>query len=172
MSFVNGKTVSLVVIGICILLYFNSKPPEQVPDIALESNIDIENYSSDPCKEKERCLAVYLASWCPACKSAVPIIKEIRKFALDSEEVGMKIILGRDEPENLEDLADEIEGEVFFDEDDRFFSAMRARAIPHWWVWDKNGKILVDFSGSFSGGSLEDLVNHVIDEELKLGDYM
>ncbi len=89
-----------------------------------------------------------------------------------SPKIGVKVIAGADRNQsNLDSLAAEIGGTVYFDPNSSFFAQAGGNAVPHWWVTDREGKILEAFSGSPSGSS-EKTVSWFLDEKLGITKYL
>ena len=79
----------------------------------------------------------------------------------------MKVIAGADQQPRLDALAKEIGGTVYFDPTSMFFAQAGGGAVPHWWVIDREGKILTDFAGS-PGSPDPKTVDWFIRERLEL----
>ncbi|HSA24218.1 MAG TPA: hypothetical protein P5076_22345, partial [Myxococcota bacterium] len=71
----------------------------------------------DPCLGKPRCLVVYLAPWCPSCKSAARVVREAIAGYAGSREVGVQAVVGQDERGALEEMAAGIGPSTFLDLD-------------------------------------------------------
>lgn len=150
-----GKLV-FVVLGVALYFVFAKSHARVAPDIELPS---VPAAMQDSCEGTERCLAVYLAPWCPACKSAGPLVAKLRTLAQEQPDVGMMVIVGREEDEaKLESYAESIGGEVFLDYDQEFHRQMGDSGVPHWYVWDQNRKILASHAGYWVGAGAEKLL--------------
>lgn len=166
------KLLFVCVIGWLVLDYFS--PAKRVPHHSFESSINGESFGAiDPCRNVERCVAVYLTPWCPACNASTKLVKELQQYINRSKEsVGMMVIIGQDDDERqLQEMAQKLYPPVVFDADGEFAEKMGARGVPHWWVWDGERKVLEHFSGGFQGGNLTELRDYVVRDYLKLGDY-
>ncbi|MDC0357170.1 hypothetical protein OAO01_00010 [Oligoflexia bacterium] len=160
----------IIILVALVALFYLTRSPQQAPEVALRSLNGTSATSTDPCANKERCIAVFLSPWCPACKRAVTTIPALREYCMRSDKVGFKVIVGRDSVEALESFALSIGGQVFIDAESEFYTGIKGSSIPGWWVWDENRNILAKFSGTFVGPK-EVVIKRIIDDKLKLSEY-
>ena len=101
---------------------------------------------ADPCLQKPRCLVAYVAPWCPACKQSIPTIQELTKRWKSSKNIGVKVIVGRADLAQMEEMAGEIGPNTFLDSKEEMFDALGKmsliKAIPSWYVLDETDAIL------------------------------
>lgn len=57
---------------------------------------------SDPCEGKKTCALIYVAPWCPACKSMASTFREFGKNSVKKHDIGFKVVIGqgRNQAEN------------------------------------------------------------------------
>lgn len=115
----------------------------------------------DPCAQTARCVAVYLAPWCPQCRKSHDLVEELRKRTAGSSEVGFKVIVGRDEREALERYARTLGGTVFFDDDGGFYRQLGASGVPAWVSWDRRGRLGGTLYGRPVGAPTPALADHL-----------
>lgn len=126
----------------------------------------------DPCARVERCVAVYLAPWCPQCRKSGELVQALRaRAAATGGRLGVQVIVGRDEPPALERYARELGGPVSFDDDGGFFRQLGASGVPIWVSWDADGRILERMAGRPYGASNEVLLDH-LGERLGVADHL
>jgi len=136
--------IGLIIVGI-ILLWMTLRPQHE-PELTAGS-FEGSEISAISCEAKEKCVIVYVAPWCPYCKMALGVIKELRAKWADSESIDFIIVIGLDKIKNLNRMADEIGGEVYLDPDGDVIKRFGGRGIPHWYVLDSDNKLLRHFGG-------------------------
>lgn len=104
---------------------------------------------SDPCAEKKNCLVAYIAPWCPACNSTLPLMRKLRDELRSSDsQTGFRIIVGADKADRLRAEAKDLGEEALADESGSIFKGAGVVSFPSWQGLDSKGRVL----GSFSGG--------------------
>ncbi len=98
---------------------------------------------------RNRCLTIYLAPWCPYCKSSHTAILDAVK-QLDARGISTTVILGRDKTEALLEYAADFPFPVYLDPNKAYFKELGMKGVPHWIVWLPGGKIIKNESGGFS----------------------
>lgn len=93
------------------------------------------------CRGKSRCIAVYMTPWCPTCKATVPIVQALMRTPPDSS-TGVIAVVGGDTRARIDSIRSMIGESALADYENKFAEALKVRAVPHWFVWDSNGKIL------------------------------
>jgi thiol-disulfide isomerase/thioredoxin len=166
--FVNFFIASVLV----YLGFYLFDKPTIIPRIELNTKSYQGKSDVDSCESKDRCIVVYLTPWCGVCKTAMPAIQQIRKYVNAADRVGMKIIVGKDNNENLDQLAKEISGKVYLDYDEQFYNQAKIRGVPTWWVIDDKRKILITYPGFVQGATIKEQADVMIDQVLKLSDYL
>jgi hypothetical protein len=101
--------------------------------------------AGDPCAGARRCVIVYLTPWCPACKQAKPLIKQLRS-RLESG-TRMKVVIGQGERSRAREMAVEIGGAVFFDPEGDYYRAMKGTGVPYWITVDARQRVLARMAG-------------------------
>ena len=89
-----------------------------------------------------RCLAVYVAPWCPYCRAAIPLIRDLRGVL---RERGMEswVIVGLDREPAVREYARSFGGDTLLDLD----GAVKAGGVPHFYVVDDRGRLLRHVAG-------------------------
>lgn len=129
--------------------------------------------SFDPCRGKERCVVAFFAPWCPACRATLPLMYALADRAARTGKVGIQIVIGRDEIDNLHSMASKISGSVYLDEDQSFADAAGVSGVPAWWVIDQRRKILARGTGLVAATKADDpAVTYFVNNKLKLGNFM
>lgn len=101
------------------------------------------------CQGRPTCVVVYLAPRHRASERSLQLIDELRERWEESEEVGLAVVVGADEPDALRRLADRIGGETWLDPDRRVLHATGADILPAWFVVGPDGKVLQHVEGTY-----------------------
>jgi thiol-disulfide isomerase/thioredoxin len=101
--------------------------------------------AGDPCAKARRCVVVYLAPWCPACRQAKPHVKALR--ARLPAGAAMKVVIGQAERSRSQEMAGEVGGAVFFDPDGDYYKAIKGTGIPYWMVLDADQHVTARMAG-------------------------
>ncbi len=156
-------------IGLALLMLCSCKS-EIAPDVQLDANGGVTEKVEDSCASRSRCIIVYMAPWCPVCHASLPFVKDLRESLRANKDVGFKIIVGDDDKRRTEEMADEIEGLVFLDPDQRFKTALGVYAVPTWIVLDRERRVLKRRSeGAPIGGDRESRIDMFLTQRLGLG---
>lgn len=165
----NAFLFFLAVGGVAALLYF--KTPTMAPSFELATNASTNTV--DECKQTSKCLVVYLAPWCGTCKSAVEVVNEMSKyFGTSSSRVGLRVVLGMDKQEALNEFAKSFTENVYFDPSGEYLRAIGGGGVPGWWVIDDSNMIQTHFAGVVQAPTLELTMKEMIDNRLRLKDLM
>jgi thiol-disulfide isomerase/thioredoxin len=113
--------------------------------IAASKGADVQ----DPCSGKQRCLVVYLAPWCSACKAVTPQLLQVRDRWKGSATRGIKFIVGADSDEKNRALALSIGEGAYIDQGDAYRRAMKVQHFPTLWVVDENAKVITADRGAY-----------------------
>ena len=97
---------------------------------------------SDLCNEKKECAVVYVAPWCPACKSMAPKLREAIEQTKSRKDFGIRVVVGRGSKEENEKEAASFAGVGHADQDDSLHDLLGVRAYPSFYVVDKKQKVL------------------------------
>jgi hypothetical protein len=139
---VSKLKLALTIVAIAAIYLFVT--PEQAPygpplkliKISADSQPEI-------CGAKSRCIVAYLAPWCPSCRRELASLMRARSLVKETgNEVGMKIVVGSGRPEEIEQMARRIGGEVFSDPEGVIFDAFGGKYYPSWWIFDSQGNVL------------------------------
>jgi hypothetical protein len=111
---------------------------------------------SDPCSGRDYCLILYSAPWCPACHAAKDFMIASATVVNQSRASGAKIIvgMGRSEEQNIS-MAKDIGVHTFLDRDGSLARSLGVRGVPHWYVINREGKVLNHDGGLPADGSRE-----------------
>lgn len=102
----------------------------------------------DPCAGKQRCVLVFLAPWCPACKISLGTVRGLMTRFADSDRVGIKPVIGNGRnPSSMEEMAAQIGPGTFLDPAGRIMTAAGVSSVPHWFVLDDQGFLLKKVAG-------------------------
>jgi thiol-disulfide isomerase/thioredoxin len=102
--------------------------------------------AGDACEGRERCVVVYMAPWCGACKSAFPIIRNMaRRWA--SGALAVKPIIGLASTAQCEQMAQTLGVPAYLDPSGKLLRAAGAQGVPQWFVLNRAGRVKKRFSG-------------------------
>ena len=98
------------------------------------------------CEGRERCVSVYMAPWCPYCKTAVPTVQSLLKKTRHGGKTGVRVIVGMGHnPGDSEKMAKGIaSGGVILDDSTELAQKLNVRGVPAFQVLDKEGTVLID----------------------------
>jgi len=139
MGAIIGLTVAVVVLSTVLSPAKSAANLELTPSQA--------NQGGAPCFGKERCVLVYIAPWCGACKATIPAIIRLRDQWAESPLYGLSIIVGADTPERIEETASEVGTSTFVDKDASLHKSLKVNGVPYWLVLDKERKVIKSFAG-------------------------
>jgi thiol-disulfide isomerase/thioredoxin len=101
--------------------------------------------SGDTCGGKEFCVSVYMAPWCPHCKTALPQVQKMLALTQTGGKTGVRVVIGMGEPDKNEAMAKSIAKEgVVIDHDTSIAKKLNIRGVPSFIVLDKEGTVIVD----------------------------
>ncbi len=100
-----------------------------------------------PCADRERCVVVYLAPWCPACKSVVGMVRQLEERFSQDPEIGFVIIAGRADQTMLDRYVTDVTERGYLDVGEVFWRASGVQGVPHWFTLNGQGEVLTDFGG-------------------------
>ncbi len=137
--------VALALFGVGLLVWWLM--PVRFPDIQLApASANADGY--DQCAGKQRCVMVFVAPWCSACKQSVGIIKGMMARCEDSSEVGIKPIVGSGRSvQTMEAMAARFGRGVFLDPAGQVLAASGERSVPQWIVVDDEGMLVKTQAG-------------------------
>ena len=102
--------------------------------------------NGDTCEGRERCVSVYMAPWCPHCKTAVPKVQNMIKKAQSGGKTGVRVVIGMgQQPGDNEKMAEAIAAKgVVIDKDTEIARKLNIQGVPSFKVLDKEGMVLID----------------------------
>ena len=105
---------------------------------------------SESCQDKQKCVVLYVAPWCPVCERTLPVALEIGRRWSTSEAgsgTGLRILVGNDKPEKCVAKAQKIGPIAAVDQNFEFGKQYGIRSFPTWIVFDSSGHELNRVSG-------------------------
>lgn len=108
--------------------------------------------SDHPCMARTRCLVVYLAPWCGACKQTKKFVPYVREAITEYEDAGFMVVVGKGwgNFDGGHEMARAIGGQVYLDGEARYWQVLRkeVNAVPAWVVFDGLGDVVETETGS------------------------
>ncbi|WP_299871320.1 redoxin family protein [uncultured Cocleimonas sp.] len=143
-----NKLYLLGIIGLVGFLFFgqSSTMPTAILQVHNENPFNEVDGSVGGRCMGEKCLTVYVAPWCPACKSLRPTIIDMAK-TLKDEGVDVKVIIGKDTQQATEKYAASYPFPVLLDPSGEFFEKAQQRGVPFFMVSDREGKVVNNMAG-------------------------
>ncbi len=145
----NRTLLILLVLG--LLGWFISLPsdlPQAYLDQYKNARLTQQSVSVGGACESDKCLVVYVAPWCPSCKSLTPMINEL-SAQLDREGIQASIVIGKDSMDKVLEYSKRFDQKVLIDSSGRYFSQIGARGVPYFAVTNQSGKRLEEMSGGY-----------------------
>ncbi|MCA9563503.1 MAG: hypothetical protein KC561_08435 [Myxococcales bacterium] len=157
----SGKSISipfnlvagLALVGLAVVLFSSrekgSERAETAPVFELEpalANADGE----DPCLGTERCVTVYVAPWCPACRRSRPTVRQVQEVCENDPTTGFRVVVGQDRPGPVEQMATAYGSGTFVDPSGQYYRQLGGDGVPFWFVSDAQGQILTAFAGTYT----------------------
>ena len=140
--------IVVVVVAIAVLVVFiMAKRGDRFPELELIPAESSES-DTDPCRGCDRCIVVYLAPWCSACRRSVDTVRQIDEMFAEDPEVGLLVFVGSAPRGDVEAMAAQIEGPVFVDPDAVLWEQLGVEGYPHWFTLDGRGQILQTVAGT------------------------
>ena len=90
----------------------------------------------------ERCLTIMVAPWCPACRQAGGMIKDLRDH-LDKRGIHTRIVVTLDQPAAIQEYAASYGPGTVVD----YAGVLHPRGVPHCYLSDARGKVLHETAG-------------------------
>lgn len=125
-----------------------------MPEVTLADGGGKETFLPDCPKAK--CLNVYVAPWCPACRKATGTIQALQAH-LAGKGVPVRVIVGADEEGRCRDYAASFGDKALLDPEKRW----QPGGVPHFTVSDENGGIVLDEGGAYTQFSPEEYASHL-----------
>ena len=101
------------------------------------------NLSADSCAGRELCVLVYMAPWCPHCKTAIPKVKSYLNRAQKGGTAGFRVVVGMDSPENSMEMGLKIGKGVAIDRDREIAKKYAIDGVPAYIVLDREGGVVL-----------------------------
>ena len=115
----------------------------------MSRTIDLDSH---PCMGRTRCLVVYLAPWCGACRQAKSFVPYIRDVISNHEDAGFMVVVGKGwgNFKGGYDMARDIGGRVYIDAEASYWRVLRkeVKAVPAWVLFDGVGDVVETQTGS------------------------
>lgn len=109
----------------------------------LEPSVDV----GGRCKQG-KCLIVYVAPWCPSCKSLTPMINRLVSD-LNRDGVKATVVIGKDSMRDVLSYSKRFESSILVDANGNYFDKIDARGVPYFAVTNGAGKRITTMSGGY-----------------------
>lgn len=145
----------IAIAAIVLIVFFLVTRPKGMPEVSLiafngANQVEKGSRPVGGGCAAEKCLVVYVAPWCPACRQATTMINGLTK-SVESAGYNTQVIVGSDHIDALKLYAAEFSDTVLLDVNRQFFSEVNVKAVPYFAVIDWRGNILKELRG----GSLD-----------------
>ncbi len=143
-----NKIIALVVVGMIAVFILGANPDMPHANLEVHNQDEFSSVSGKlggRCTSK-KCLTVYVAPWCPACKKLKPTIISL-KDQLESEGMEVKIIVGQDSLVATKKYASTYPFPTLLDAEGDFFDKTKKTGVPFFLVSDNKGKIVNSLTG-------------------------
>ncbi len=145
----NRTLIALLIVGLLgWLISLPSDLPQAYLDQYKGARLTQEGVSVGGACESDKCLVVYVAPWCPACKSLTPMINDL-SAELDKEGIKASIVIGKDSMDNVLDYSKRFNQKVLIDSSGRYFNEIGAKGVPYFAVTNQSGKRIEEMSGGY-----------------------
>ena len=115
-----------------------------LPDLSFPDAAGKETFL--PSCAKPKCLTVYVAPWCPACRSATGVIKGLQSH-LAGAGVDVRVVVGADDEVKVRAYAAEFGDKTLLDPEKRW----SVGGVPHFLVSDQDGGVHAKQAGAWAG---------------------
>lgn len=95
-----------------------------------------------------KCLTVYVAPWCPACKGLTPTINKLAN-ELEAEGISTQIIVGYDKLAKVKAYSKRYTLPIYEDANASFYQSADISGVPYFAITDVKGDIVNDMSGGY-----------------------
>lgn len=104
---------------------------------------DPASISGNTCEGKKFCALVYLAPWCPHCRSALSHTQMLLQKSRFGD-TGVRVVVGMGEPDQSAAMANKIAHGVAVDTDDKIARDLGIQGVPAYIVMDKEGTRILE----------------------------
>ena len=143
-----NKLIVLAVVGM-VAFFILGKNPDMPRETLIVHNQDefssVSGKLGGRCTSK-KCLTVYVAPWCPACKKLKPTIISM-KNQLEIEGMEVKVVVGNDSQKATEKYASSYPFPTLLDADGKFFKKAKQSGVPFFLVSNSKGKVISELTG-------------------------
>lgn len=104
---------------------------------------DPASLNGDTCGSKKFCLVVYLAPWCPHCKSSLSHTQALLQKSRFGD-TGVRVVVGMSQGGDSQAMARRIATNVALDDEEVVAKKLAIHAVPAYVVLDADGAKIVD----------------------------
>lgn len=143
-----NKIIALAVVGMIAFFVLGKNPDMPSETLEVHNQDEFSSVSGNiggRCGSK-KCLTVYVAPWCPACKTLKPTIISMKK-EVEAEGVEVRIIVGQDSQKATEKYASSYPFPTLLDADGKFFKKAKQKGVPFFLVSNSKGKVISELAG-------------------------
>lgn len=104
------------------------------------------------CKDKSKCITVYIAPWCGVCRNSEPTFWALQKYLEKNHpELGFGVVIGADSAENHAKKKSDLLGLApIVDDSGEIIKFQRINSFPTWIITDEKGKEIFREAGGFA----------------------
>ena len=149
-----GKLAFLIIGGVLAYLFvFSPKKMGSMTFLYTQAQ-EKQPAKVDTCLAKEKCIHVYVATWCPACKQSKQVLKIFGDYLIENpqQQVGIRIFVGPDQADAIA-MADEIGNTAVVDKNNYYKKTARPQAVPNFKVTNRKGEIIQTQEGILRNAS-------------------
>lgn len=125
----------------------------ELPTLGLDAYRHAPRGASHPCQGARRCLVVYIAPWCSACKRSMPLMNRLEERLADHPDAGMVAVMGTlgRSWEGRDRMANRIDMPLYLDTDGAFWdnSDGDLTGTPAWIAYDGAGDVIGTMNGGY-----------------------
>ncbi|MFT6407120.1 MAG: thiol-disulfide isomerase/thioredoxin [Arenicella sp.] len=143
------KIVILLAIG---LFGWFINLPEDMPKASLEryhnARLLTKHVEVGGACSQDKCLLVYVAPWCPSCKSLTPMINDLIS-SVSKDGIEATVVIGNDTMRKVLDYSKRYDAPILADANGVFFDQIGAKGVPYFVVTNSAGKRIAEMSGGY-----------------------
>jgi thiol-disulfide isomerase/thioredoxin len=143
-----NKLIALAVVGMVAFFILGENPDMPHETLKVHNQDEFSSVSGKlggRCATK-KCLTIYVAPWCPACKQLKPTIISL-KNQLEIEGMEVKVIVGNDSQKATEKYASDYPFATLLDANGKFFKKTKMKGVPFFLVSNSKGKVISEMTG-------------------------